>query len=188
MRARLVFVPLLATAFWVPAPADAEAATATAATCAYEAHEIGSPGLSLIVPTRGHNVTVPPAAIQCLGVVGGRALAAAPGTIFYTATYGTGTLTKDGGDTCVLGSGDGWMRLSLPAVHGGAISLEGPFQWEAVWLAGVLRGQLGQLRMDMALQFRPDPAYPKEDCVQEPLRHFITTGQGALHQAVVLGR
>lgn len=181
MRRRQLVVVLLASAVWLlPQAERSRAALATAASCTFEAHETGSPGLSLATPTRGDNVTTPPGVIHCTGVVAGRALAPAPGRIFYTATYGTGALTKERGDTCLLGSGDGRMHLSLPTLSGEPVALEGPFDWEAVGPTAVLRGRVGDVRVEMALQFRPDPDHPEEDCVRQPLRHFITTGQGTL--------
>jgi hypothetical protein len=174
---RLAAVPTVVMGLAALPGTPALAAGDTATTCAYVRHDTAEPGFGS-TDTRGRGVGS--GEIRCVGVVSGEELSGEPGVVTFDYSYGTGPTSKPQGDNCQYSSGSGIMTVELPLSSGKKISVSGPNSWVAVGLAGEVHGMLGDSQLVGVEQFALEPDHLEENCVTEPIRHFIAFGQVVL--------
>ena len=175
VRAEAAAVAFAMIGVATPAAAGTEP---SAAVCHFEAHETTTQGGNWITPGSARNETLQPGAISCVGTVGGKRLAEAPGTISYWYVGGTEPpATVVGGENCVAWGGRGEMNVNLPLAAGGHINLTGGFTARGLGLAGVLLAHPAGTTVSGLLHFRPEPDQTDQDCLRKPFNRFITNGE-----------
>lgn len=105
-----------------------------------------------------------------------------PGSIWYRYDFATRPpASARGGDTCYLFSGSGPLEVTLPTADGGEITLSGAFDQNRGTAAGAeTDGHLGNATFEFLNQFRLEEDHMDENCINKPIKHFITSGQGVV--------
>jgi hypothetical protein len=151
----------------------------TDATCSFEVHETAKPGFGS-TPSQGTSTTNPGGVLTCDGLVDGVKLSGKPGTLWYEYHFATKPPNDSlRGDTCYLFSGDGPVRATVPTADGRQLSLTGLFKINQGTTLGALNtGTLGGADFQFVVTFRLEEGHYDELCVNQPIRHFITSGVG----------
>jgi hypothetical protein len=120
--------------------------------------------------------------IRCVGTIRGVTVAADPGPLSVTFTYGSGPLSSlTQGDTCLAGSGDGTVSATIPVLQGNPLIVSGPIHFGFLGPIATYYGHLGEIVFAGIGEPLPDlSSNPAPNCLTTPITRFSIRGQFGL--------
>lgn len=172
-------IALVATTVAAPRAAHAdEPKGETQAVCHIEVPQVTiTPGLDA-TPRTGTGQSAAGATIRCVGTIRGLTVAADPGPVLVSFTYGNGIGSSLlGGDTCLAGSGDGTVSATVPTMTGPPLVLSGPIHFGFLGPLASYYGHFGEILFAGIGEPLPDLSNATGNCLSGPMTEFSVRGQ-----------